>query len=935
MGAMNDLASRGLNYISFLTMSAPDGDDKNVFPWVSTNNFLTYDCSKLDQWDIVFSHAQKMGMHLHFKTSETENEQQLDGGALGTQRKLYYRELIARFGYHLALNWNIGEENGDYGTDNQTDAERIACINYFHDNDPYKNNIVIHTAPGSQEKIYRPLLGSKSELTGTSIQTNWSNVHAETKHWVSESVAAGKKWVVANDEQGGANQGVPHDAAGFSDNIRQQVLWGNIMAGGAGVEYYFGYETLGTDLDCEDFRLRELNWRYCGQALLFFNRYVPYWSMKPDDSRTSTGWCLYNDDVTVVYLTSGGTPSVTLPSGTFDVFWFNPKSGGDLIAGNTGINGGGRRSIGASPNTSQDWAALIQKTDYTHTCNTNCTDDLSVVDVSISPEYVLLDKAGDTQQLTAEIYPSNAADKSVTWSSDNPDVATVSSTGLVTAVADGKAKITVRTTDGDKTASISVSVGGTGGAVTYGENFVVFEAEATASDLDLWVLRTPDDPKYKKGTRTDATGNVVGPINETYIEFTGNNQDGGSPTSPLVYKFTAPKTADYQLTMRVLQNLEGAAWDKCNDVYVKLEGNFTPGGTSASMAILTSNTKLYGRGKDNWGSMVQLDVSHAKHAARYNLIEGEEYVLTMSGRAQRTCIDYILFFEKSLNLKMGEEVDLASENPEKYRPQILECNEVRAVDFDRWTGIAGFTDATTDSKAGLDILQIATRDAWAAAEYTYNGSTMSAYFRVNAMQETDGESTYKVRVNGEMIGEATNDRIHGTAIEDYTIQQHKINASPYQLEDGDVIRVEFNNATNGLVPEGDLTATSRGRWYSLEICTDNIVREPVIGIELEPATLELSKNNSDTLSANILPSNAFNKNVTWESKNTSVATVNSKGIVTGVENGTAEIVATTVDGGFSASCVVTVVTKAPAGISLDKSSLDIIAGQSVTLIPIF
>ncbi|KAA3660998.1 MAG: hypothetical protein DWQ10_05490, partial [Calditrichaeota bacterium] len=74
---------------------------------------------------------------------------------------------------------------------------------------------------------------------------------------------------------------------------------------------------------------------------------------------------------------------------------------------------------------------------------------------------------------------------------------------------------------------------------------------------------------------------------------------------------------------------------------------------------------------------------------------------------------------------------------------------------------------------------------------------------------------------------------------------------------------------------------------------------------------------------------------TWESKNTSSATVNSKGIVTGVENGTAELVATTVDGGFSASCVVTVVTKALAGISLDKSSLDIIAGQSVTLIPIF
>ena len=35
-----------------------------------------------------------------------------DNGDLGPQRKLYYRELIARFGHHLALNWNLGEEVG-------------------------------------------------------------------------------------------------------------------------------------------------------------------------------------------------------------------------------------------------------------------------------------------------------------------------------------------------------------------------------------------------------------------------------------------------------------------------------------------------------------------------------------------------------------------------------------------------------------------------------------------------------------------------------------------------------------------------------------------------------------------------------------------------------------------------------------------------------
>jgi len=54
-------------------------------------------------------------MYLHFKTQECEIVNLLDNGELGPQRKLYYRELIARFGHHLALNWNLGEEVGlDY-----------------------------------------------------------------------------------------------------------------------------------------------------------------------------------------------------------------------------------------------------------------------------------------------------------------------------------------------------------------------------------------------------------------------------------------------------------------------------------------------------------------------------------------------------------------------------------------------------------------------------------------------------------------------------------------------------------------------------------------------------------------------------------------------------------------------------------------------------
>ncbi|MGF1527944.1 MAG: DUF5060 domain-containing protein, partial [Candidatus Competibacterales bacterium] len=144
IGALNYLAEEEQNAFSFLPYNA-GGDGKDVWPFIHPDEPLQYDVSKLDQWNIVFTHAQTKGLYLHFKLQETENDNDgtwgLDQGRVETERKLYYRELIARFGHHLALNWNLGEEN------TQTTTQRQQMAQFIRDTDPYAQHIVIHPYP--------------------------------------------------------------------------------------------------------------------------------------------------------------------------------------------------------------------------------------------------------------------------------------------------------------------------------------------------------------------------------------------------------------------------------------------------------------------------------------------------------------------------------------------------------------------------------------------------------------------------------------------------------------------------------------------------------------------------------------------------------------------------------------------------------------------
>ncbi|NND33781.1 MAG: DUF5060 domain-containing protein, partial [Saprospiraceae bacterium] len=172
IGALNYLASEGMNSVYFLTMNI-GGDGRDVWPYTRYDERLRFDCSKLDQWEIVFDHMDDLGLMLHVVTQETENERLLDDGNTTFERNLYYRELIARFAHHLGVTWNMGEENGpaNFSPNGQDTEQQKAMVTYFKTHDPYQNFVVIHTHSNPDHIIegFEPLLGFE-HLDGMSLQ---------------------------------------------------------------------------------------------------------------------------------------------------------------------------------------------------------------------------------------------------------------------------------------------------------------------------------------------------------------------------------------------------------------------------------------------------------------------------------------------------------------------------------------------------------------------------------------------------------------------------------------------------------------------------------------------------------------------------------------------------------------------------------------------
>lgn len=109
---------------------------------------------------------------------------------------------------------------------------------------------------------------------------------------------------------------------------------------------------------------------------------------------------------------------------------------------------------------SGDATITVKTSDGNKTANATVNVKAKVINVSsvnVEPKTVTLE-IGETQQLTHTVSPSNATDKSVTFSSKSDSIASVDTNGLVTANSEGTTEVTVTTKDGSKTSVSTITV---------------------------------------------------------------------------------------------------------------------------------------------------------------------------------------------------------------------------------------------------------------------------------------------------------------------------------------------------------------------------------------------------------------------------------------------------------------------------------------------
>ncbi len=430
---------------------------------------------------------------------------------------------------------------------------------------------------------------------------------------------------------------------------------------------------------------------------------------------------------------------------------------------------------------------------------------VAVTGVSLKPNTLSL-KVGEAETLSAVVIPANADNKTVSWSTSDPSVATVAN-GLVTAVKEGSATITVTTADGGKTATCAVTVSTdivpvTGITIDQGATAEVEEGNT----ITLTATVQPDNATDKTVTWASAHESVATVVDGVVT--------GIAPGQAIISAKAGDKTA----TCTVTVTRSAVAYEA---VDLGLSVKWANKNLGAEFPENTGDYYAWGETEPkqefSWNNYKWYDGSAI---TKYNLTDGFSTLLPEDDAA---------------NAALGGQWRLPLD--EEFKELVTQCTWIQEGDGTVVKGPNGNT-------IYIPLTGCMDNEVRHANLGLYWTTTLSSEVYYSLYYGGSGYSSYEV-------GWA--DKFYGMAV------------------------------------------------------------RPVYGELPRPTAVKLNKTEVTrypgglvNLKATVTPAKAANKNVTWSSSNEGVATVDANGRVTVLAEGETTITVTTMDGGLTAQCKLTV-----------------------------
>jgi len=493
-----------------------------------------------------------------------------------------------------------------------------------------------------------------------------------------------------------------------------------------------------------------------------------------------------------------------------------------------------------------------------------------VTGVSLSEDSIKV-ITGGTYQLTATIDPHDATYKSIRWKSSNTSIAEVSQAGLITGIADGVAYIIVTTNSGDFTDTClvfdtTVYVPVSGVKISPANSII-----GNGSSLKHIALISPSNATNKKVTwkvdnssilEIDTTGLVKG-LELGSAKIIVTTEEGGFKDSTIV---------------SVLENSLPIPLISLN--FTEGSGPSVSNAGSVPQNFIKSTPPVWSGNVPENGGDYSLDFGTT--LGNYYL-ESTSVISELAGLKNFTVTGWVN--NRSSNIGSGGNRIVSWINNGGNGVDLVYFSNGRLI-----VGINQWPDnsiaISNEEKITTDINASASNWKYFAVTYRSLTGSLNICFGDNlTVAEQDTTIIYNQGIVGSSIGKL--------AIGHFNIESQRTSRTDRMFR--------------GLI---DQVAIYDSALTLQQIRIDQfkgVILIPVSNISLSPSEDTINVGSGIQLIATILPSNATNKKIKWNSDNPAIATVDSTGHIMGVAPGKAVITSTTLDGNYTAKSAIDVV----------------------------